>query len=106
VGDVVTYALQDGLRSDCITNDSIERAAREATGQPLSLTPEQVKQALDPLLSLESKRALGSPSALEIRKLIQQAQGVLRRQQRTAREWQTRIQHGSDELHRAVTASI
>ena len=102
VANVVGRTLQEGLRSDGISSNTIERAATEVTGQPLNLTPEQVKRALDPITNLEGKMASGSPVSSETRRLIDKAGDNLSNHQRQVQEWRDHQQQAQDELEQAV----
>ena len=102
VANVVSLALDRGLRSDDITSDLIRRAAGEVTTQPISLTPDQVKRALDPVLNLDGKKASGSPAATETGRLIAGATESLERHRGTVAGWQDRQQRARKELDQAV----
>ncbi len=106
VGNVVVYALEQGLRSNGITSGLIDRAAREVVGKPLNLTGEQVKQALDPPRNLEGKKASGSPAVPETKLLINKAKEGLECQRSTAQEWRERLQRAREELDREVTVLV
>ncbi|MCD7781121.1 MAG: argininosuccinate lyase [Methanosphaera sp.] len=67
VGRIVSEAISDGIGTDKIDNDYVDRVAIEVTGEPLSLGEDLVRGALDPLLNVKSRTVKGgcAPSAVE-----------------------------------------
>jgi argininosuccinate lyase len=104
VGSLVTRVLQQGLPWPAVTSTMIDECAREAIGQALSLSPDQVARALDPLRTLAGKHAAGSPSETETRHLISCARDQLARQQGMVEAWQARHQQARQALDRELAA--
>jgi argininosuccinate lyase len=104
VGSLVTRVLQEGLPWRAVTSAMIDECARQAIGQVLSLSADQVERALDPLRTLEGKHAAGSPSATETHGLISHARDHLARQQGTVAAWQARQQQARQALDRELEA--
>ena len=102
VGHTVASAIDQGLRADGITAAMIERAAVEVSGEPLTLTPEQVERALDPVQNLAGKKASGSPSGPETRRLIDIAVASVDRHRDMLNGWRQRQDRASSDLDRAV----
>jgi argininosuccinate lyase len=104
VASLVTRVLQEGLPWHTVTSTMIDECARQAIGQALLLSVEQVDRALDPLRNLAGKHAAGSPSAPETERLISRARDQLARQQRMVAAWQARHQQGRQALDRELAA--
>lgn len=67
VGRVVSQAIEDGLTTNDITNDYVNKISQEVTGTPIDLGEELVSQALNPLKNVKSRTVKGgcAPSAVE-----------------------------------------
>jgi argininosuccinate lyase len=73
-GRVVRLAIDAGLSVAGIPPDLVSRAARETTGRELSLSQEEIAQALDPRAAVERRRSGGGPSSHDMEALLTQAQ--------------------------------
>jgi len=102
VGNAVASALEQGLRANAITAEMIGRAAVEVSGQLITLTPDQVDRALDPVQNLAGKRASGSPSAPETERLIGLASASLSHHRDTLNGWRQRQERAAEGLNRAA----
>ena len=106
VGHVVATTLKQGLRANAITAEMVKSAATEVSGAPVTLTPEQVARALDPVQNLAEKKASGSPSTPETERLIALALASLDRHREASDRWRQRQQQTGEELARAVAELI
>ncbi len=88
VGNLVTQVLDKGLAWNCIDSGLIDQVAQDLTGEPLNLTGDQIRHAIDPQLNIQSKGAAGSPSQTETRSLIDRARNGLDRQRSRIGGWQ------------------
>lgn len=102
VGHAVASAIDQGVRADGITAEMIERAAVEVSGEPVTLTPDQVELALDPVKNLAGKKASGSPSGPETRRLIDIAAASVDRHRDMLKDWKQHQERASAGLDRAV----
>jgi argininosuccinate lyase len=66
----VRFALEEGLRPGEVTGELLDRAAQEIIGQPLGLSTEAVRQALDPMAFIRSRRTAGSPNPDEAARML------------------------------------
>ena len=66
VGRLVSEAIDDGISTDDIDNEYVDRVSFEVTGEKLSLGDELVSQALDPTKNVRSRTVKGgcAPSAV------------------------------------------
>ncbi|OED30099.1 argininosuccinate lyase [Methanosphaera sp. WGK6] len=67
VGRIVSDAIEEGVTTNDIDNDYVNKVAKEVTGEPLDLGEELVNQALDPLKNVKSRTVKGgcAPGAVE-----------------------------------------
>jgi len=66
VGRIVSQAIEDGITTNDIDDDYVNKISEEVTGQPISLGEELVSQALNPLKNVKSRTVKGgcAPSAV------------------------------------------
>lgn len=62
VGNIVKECLDRGIRSDGITADIVNTAAKEVTGKSINWTEEHAEKVLSPEHSMNAKKSAGSPS--------------------------------------------
>ncbi|WP_455644698.1 argininosuccinate lyase [Methanosphaera sp.] len=67
VGRIVSDAIEEGVTTNDIDNEYVNKVAIEVTGEPLDLGEELVNQALDPLKNVKSRTVKGgcAPEAVE-----------------------------------------
>lgn len=67
VGRIVSEAINDGLSTNDIDDDYVNKISAEVTGSPINLGQELVSQALNPLKNVKSRTVKGgcAPSAVE-----------------------------------------
>jgi argininosuccinate lyase len=83
VGRLVRNCVAAGIGPLEVTADMLVRASQEAIGQPLSLSEERVRQALDPEAFIHTRVTPGSPNPEAVKKMIDE--GAER--QAAHREW-------------------
>jgi argininosuccinate lyase len=71
VGTMVRRALARGLKPAEVTPEFFREAAEEAIGQPATLSPEALRQVMDPLESIRAKRVTGGTAPDMVRQSIQ-----------------------------------
>ena len=104
VGNVVTRALDQGLRFDAVTPELVDESSKEVLGRPVGLTKDQLDRAINPVLNLEDKKAAGSPGPTETRKLLDiGAQGLIDHLQ-MVEDWIQRIARARQKLDDQVSA--
>ncbi|MBD3919421.1 argininosuccinate lyase [Paenibacillus sp. PR3] len=90
VAELVHKAVSSGLTVRELTVDGLDDAAKNIIGRPLSLTVEELRQALDPEHFVRIRSVLGGPSPGELRRALT----VQTSAHKQAEEWaeQTRAQ--------------
>jgi argininosuccinate lyase len=76
-GRVVRLAIDAGLGVADIPPDLVSRAAQETTGRALSLSREEIAQALDPRAAVERRTNGGGPSGHDMASLLTQSERQL-----------------------------
>ncbi|MGJ3238794.1 MAG: argininosuccinate lyase [Anaerolineae bacterium] len=64
VSGMVNHALQHHLAPDQLSVDLLQQIAQERIGQSVTLTPEQLQQALDPQAFVDARDVFGGASAI------------------------------------------
>lgn len=77
------YGRQHGKRPTDLTHAEVAAVYREATGQALPLSPEQVRHAMNAEHFIRSRRGTGGPQPGEMRRLLQEH----RRRLAALRDW-------------------
>lgn len=70
VGRVVRLAMADGCSADGITRELVAEAARQTLGHAVELPAEVVRDAVDPIHALQSRRNTGGPSRHDIARIL------------------------------------
>jgi len=69
-GRVVRLAIDAGLGVADIPPDLVSRAARDTTGRDISLSREEISEALDPHAAIQRRRSGGGPSSHDMEHLL------------------------------------
>ena len=73
--DIIVYvtieALKEGKKAEDITSEMITHAAEQVLKQPLTITNDLLKQAIDPILNVKRRKATGGPAPESVQKMIQ-----------------------------------
>jgi len=70
VSRVVKEAAAQGLRADQISLELVNQAALAVIGRTLTITDEQLRQALDPVYFVAVRKLPGGPNADEMKRMI------------------------------------
>jgi len=101
-GRVVRLAIDAGLSVADIPPDLVSRAAQETTGRELSLSQEEIAQALDPRAAVERRRSGGGPSSHDMQTLLTQAEQQIAADVDMQQSLRASIEHASDRLRARV----
>lgn len=102
VGRLVRMALERNIVADGITAGMIAEAASEVLAQPLSCSPEEMAELLDPAKSVGRRVSMGSPGPGEIRRMVDEQREALAAAVRAARD----AGHALEAKKKALTQSI
>jgi len=70
VGKLIATAIRRGLRADEITVELIDEAGQETVGRGLNLSPDLLRQALDPAAIVATRTGLGGAASEPVRLMI------------------------------------
>jgi argininosuccinate lyase len=77
VGLTCFEAIKTGKKSNEITSEMLDAAAREVIGKPLDLGEPIVRKALDPAENVRIRDTTGGPAPSEVKRMIEKGKGVL-----------------------------
>lgn len=89
VGITCQEAIKAGKKSNEITSEMVDAAAREVIGKPLGLDQEIVRMALDPVENVRVRDTVGGPAPKEVRRMIGKRKEILARDQARAAQRQS-----------------
>ena len=78
VGQIVSDAIDEGLTTNDIDNDYVNRVSLKVTGEEINLGEELVSQALDPLKNVNSRTVIGGCAPSAVRKAISNMEEFLK----------------------------
>jgi argininosuccinate lyase len=94
--DIIVYvtieALKEGKKAEDITSEMITHAAEQVLKQPLTITNDLLKQAIDPILNVERRKATGGPAPESVQKMIQNQRKQLGEEKKNQFERITQIE--------------
>ena len=70
VGAAVQHAIDAGLNASGMTVEVINSAAEQEIGRPLAITPEFVRDCLDPVRSVNARTTPGGTAPSEVRRML------------------------------------
>jgi len=103
VATLVRQALEKGLTPTQIGADQVNIAARQVMGRDAGLADEQVRQALDPVRFVATRRSEGSVSPREVASLLADAADETVRQTRRLTVERERLAQARTELDTAIS---
>ena len=101
-GRVVRLAIDAGVGVADIPPELVSRAALEAMGREISLSREEVADALDPRAAVERRKNGGGPSGHDMESLLTQAELQLAADREAHQSIRSSMEHASDLLRTRV----
>lgn len=102
VGRLVRNCIDGGISPSDVTPDMLDRASQETIGQPLALSEERVRQALDPEAFIHTRVTPGSPNPDAVKEMIDDG----KQRQASHQEWHIqkcqKVARARQELSREV----
>jgi len=106
VANVVTNAMDAGMKPTEITADMVESVAEEVLGQRLGLSDEQVRRALDPVFFVESHDHVGGPAPKEVLRMVQEGRKQLKSERARLAEQRAKLEAAARKLDEATEGMI
>jgi argininosuccinate lyase len=91
VGQVVATAIEKGIPAERISTRMIDEAAQAVIGRPLNLSPEALKEALDPRAIVATRTGLGGAAPEPMRVMIAECQEKLAQMETWRNETERRL---------------
>ena len=104
VGRLVRTAIERQVPADRITAAMIAEAATRVLGRPLSCSPEEMADILDPAKSVARRVSMGSPAPAEAARMIDEQRKALVDAVRVAQDASDAIEAANKELKRSIAA--
>lgn len=102
--ELTTYGREHGILPKDLPFEEVDRIFREATGEPIPLTADQVARALDPAEFIQSRRGLGGPQPESMQRLLNSQQAHLEKIERWTLDRRQAIASAAAMLEAAVQA--
>jgi argininosuccinate lyase len=106
VGRLVRQCIEGGVLPRDVRSTHLDTAAQDVMGRALSLTDEQVRDALDPWRFIETRVTVGSANPAIVREALADARTRLNAEQQWVAAFDERQARAHAELDRAVAAIV
>ena len=106
VGILVRLAYEDNKLPEQVTAAMLDRASVELNGEPLGLSEDALRRALDPESVIESRRLVGGPSSEHVGRDIAYANESLQRDTTRLSEVRARLARAERDLEEAIDRII
>lgn len=103
VGGLVRLALDEGVAAHALDGALLDRAARDVLGRPIGWPDDRVRAWLDPLRSVQARRA-GGPSPTEVAAAVERQAGHLEAALQAVRTTRQRLDSARQAMKRAIAA--
>lgn len=98
VGKTVVQALADDLAADELTHEMFERSSQELFGRPLGVTPEAIRDALDPTENIRRRTVQGGPAPAELGRMLRERRQALDADRQRLNADQTQVKEAREQL--------
>lgn len=101
VARLVRNAIKENKRPADVTSKMVDQAALETTGNPLGLSEEAVKKALDPLEFVKSRTTVGSVNPKHVREMLDELRTKVSEEERWLQDRHANLKHALEKLEQA-----
>ncbi|MBN2335360.1 argininosuccinate lyase [Candidatus Bathyarchaeota archaeon] len=77
VVEVTLKAINEGIKAENISSEMIEEASMKVVGKALAVPDSELHSAVDPLLNVQRRKAIGGPAEESVKKMIENQRGQL-----------------------------
>lgn len=106
IARVVNAALEQGKTANQIDVAMVQQAAQAQLGHKLDISPEAVRNALDPVQNVARREGIGGPAAIAVQRMVNTARMELAEEEERLRQRFQKLVAASTELDQVVTAMI
>ena len=106
VGILVRFSYERGLKPEQATTELLDEAAIEYRGEPVGLSNEVLRRALDPVEFVNGRTLYGGPAPEECRRRLPEYHAQLQTDQRSVEEKAQRLKEAADRLEKAIDALL
>lgn len=106
VGILVRLAIERGIDPRDVTPELLDEAAREYMDEPVGLSAETLRKALDPVEFVRARTLFGGPAPEESERRIADYQDELVRDKETVSRLQANLARASDKLQAAIDSLL
>ncbi|MDB4444206.1 argininosuccinate lyase [bacterium] len=106
VGILVRLSQERGFAPCNVNTKLLDEAAMEYMGEPVGLSEESLRKALDPFEFVSGRTLYGGPAPEEVRKQIGELGKELKQDKKTVADMRAHLQEASGKLEKAVDTII
>lgn len=106
VGIMVRLAEEQGIEPQDATPALLDRAAVLFLGKPVSLSKENMAQAMDPKACLQARQVTGSPGPREMRRQLAASRRLLARHEERLQGRRQQLEEAARRLEQAIDAIV
>ena len=106
VGILVRYSYDRGLKPQDVTTALLDEASMEYMGEPVGLSNELLRQALDPLEFVNRRTLYGGPSPEECQRRLPEYHAQLKDDQNSVEEKVQKLKEAADKLEKAIDTLV
>jgi argininosuccinate lyase len=106
VGLTTRMAVRADKKANEITSEMVDSAAREVIGEPLGLSEETVKRALDPAENVRIRDIVGGPAPVEVKRMIEARRDALAQDKHRLEQRKHKLAEAAEHLQSAVEVIV
>ena len=108
VSTLVRLAIEEKKSPKDVTSEYLDRAALEYPdyGQPLGLSDELIREAMDPTLMINRRTLIGGPAPVRVREEIQRSRELLENNRDRVEDKRRGLRDAESRLEEAIDALI
>jgi len=103
---LVAEAISKGLDPSSIDSRILDEVSMRVYGKPLSIPDEIVRSALDPVRVVEARCTIGSPSPMEVKRMISDRYTKISEAYRIIEKFKSRLEEAEHRLREIVDSMI
>jgi argininosuccinate lyase len=103
---LVRMAMEQGKKPADVESAFVDQAAREYIGEPINLSNQTIRAALDPLRAVKARTLFGGTAPAEVKRQIDQCYERLRQDGATLTEKRKRLHDAAATLEKAIDSIV